>query len=789
MGRFYKTSKGSYIDFIYKQPTSLLLKAVQTADARIDEKIATNADLYGKLHQEALDPDVTKRDEILAGYKQQVDNVAEDIRTNPLDYLRSTPKIRELTNDISQNLLRGELAAIGANHAARASYKAKLEADPNHTAAEVYHLLQNYDAAFAHDLKTDKKGTAYESAGKYRGYTGGYLDPNIDDFFKYIDEKGGGIVANAIRNAGWGISTRGGQKYIVNRSGNKEVVTPERVERIILNAMQNDPKLINAWGSRQREGIPGYSEEENMNRMIAGVNYAVDKYAYVKDTRKESAGADAYGLSGYKHDLNNPIVPITVTEDYAILANTVGGATNGKQSQEFIDAHGNFVTTLTQGNDKIINENLFPDGNIPLGTKRGLVISSASGEEYTYLNGEIYTSNSADNRRSEKPVDVNSLPEDIKSKLPKLKSKAKLLKAREEFLKTGDATNFLKVAKDQNMGDAVISSIETMAENHTTDKVNTINNWNSNVSKMAEELIRKDKTTGEYVNKQKQALTEKVSVESIYEDLAKTEVYVAQHIKTPIIKTTDVSDLPVEIQRKVYGFLKKLTDNPLTFILKEGGVILEHTTGEGDEEAIKLIAASFNDLVKSGQFDTRVDQKIVKKTMEVRDYEGDAGATKMVEVPVMTIQGKDYIIKSEQAMWTDSHIGGMPEGTKYSMKITVYDPENPDNKFSTTVYQDGSTITGSDVVEYAIKRNSGSIKKRAIERLHSQEEVISHDNLGDTWNSIKNSNVQVKRVGRNYKYQYKDPKNGVVLVLPDRETALGAVITDLTPEAEVQNKN
>ena len=54
MGRFYKTSKGSYIDFVYKQPTSLLLKAVQTADARVDKQVATNADLYGKLHQEAL---------------------------------------------------------------------------------------------------------------------------------------------------------------------------------------------------------------------------------------------------------------------------------------------------------------------------------------------------------------------------------------------------------------------------------------------------------------------------------------------------------------------------------------------------------------------------------------------------------------------------------------------------------------------------------------------------------------------------------------------------------------
>jgi hypothetical protein len=782
MGRFYNTSKGNYIDFVYKQPTSLLLKAVQTADAKVDKQIATNADLYGKLHQEALNPDVTKRDEILAGYKQNIDDVAEDIRTNPLDYLGGpSTKIRKLTDDISQNLLRGELAAMGANHTARAKYKEKLEAAvkaKTMSASESAFQLSKYDAEFAHDLKTGKRGTAYKGPSDYRGYTGNLLDENVD-FYKYIDEKGSGIMANVFRNEGWGISERGGQKYIVNKSGNQEVVDPKRVQRVVLNAMNNDPKLQAAWGSRQSEGIPGYSEEENMNRKIAGAQYAVDKYAYTKDTRGSSGSADSYGLAGYKHNLKNPIVPVTVTEDYAILANTVGGATNGKQSQEFIDAHDNFVTTLTQGNDKIVNDYLFK-GTIYEGSTSGDILKTKDGQGYLFEDGKFYSE--FDNQE----VDIEYLPKELQSFANKQK---KYNTAREEFLKTGDATNLLKVAKDQNMGDAVISSIETMAENHTTDKVNTINNWNSNVSKMAEELMRKDQTNGEYVKKQKQALAEGVSVESIYEDLAKTEVYVAQHVKTPIIKTTDASDLPYEVQNKVDGFLKKLTDNPLTFMLKEGGVTIKHIKGEGNAEAIKLMSASFNDLVANGQFDNRVHSKILKKPMEVPDYENGDEATKIIEVPVMNIQGKDYIIKSEPAMWTDSHIGGMPEGTKYSMKITVYDPENPENKLSTTVYQDGSTITGSDVVEYAIKRNSGSIKKRAIERLHSQEEVISNDNLGDTWNSIRNSNVQVKRIGRNYEYQYKDPKSGAVLVLPDRETALGAVITDLTPEPEIQNKN
>ena len=38
MGRFYKTGKGDYIDFIYKQPRNLLHQAVKTAEGQIDQQ-------------------------------------------------------------------------------------------------------------------------------------------------------------------------------------------------------------------------------------------------------------------------------------------------------------------------------------------------------------------------------------------------------------------------------------------------------------------------------------------------------------------------------------------------------------------------------------------------------------------------------------------------------------------------------------------------------------------------------------------------------------------------------
>jgi hypothetical protein len=57
MGRFYKSSKGNYLDFIYKQPTNLLLKAQQAADQSLAQQEQAYGDLYGRLQINALTPE------------------------------------------------------------------------------------------------------------------------------------------------------------------------------------------------------------------------------------------------------------------------------------------------------------------------------------------------------------------------------------------------------------------------------------------------------------------------------------------------------------------------------------------------------------------------------------------------------------------------------------------------------------------------------------------------------------------------------------------------------------
>ena len=96
MGRFYKTGKGDYIDFIYKQPRNLLLQAVKTAEGQIDQQAKMNADLYGQLHSAALPWDAKKRD---LKVKDCIYKISESSHfVNDLDQLY--PMIRKILEDV-----------------------------------------------------------------------------------------------------------------------------------------------------------------------------------------------------------------------------------------------------------------------------------------------------------------------------------------------------------------------------------------------------------------------------------------------------------------------------------------------------------------------------------------------------------------------------------------------------------------------------------------------------------------------------------------------------------------
>ena len=178
MGRFYKSSKPEYLDFVYKQPNNLLLKAVEKAEQGVDKNLATVGDLYGRLKSESLKPDTKRRDDIIDGYKKQIDAMSQAIFQNPLEYRGYTPDIKALSDDISDNLQRGELAAFSSNVKARQTFSDKLDAQVKAKEidrAQANWQLTKYDKDF-----DDQKGSLYSGPSNYQNYNSNFFSKDID---------------------------------------------------------------------------------------------------------------------------------------------------------------------------------------------------------------------------------------------------------------------------------------------------------------------------------------------------------------------------------------------------------------------------------------------------------------------------------------------------------------------------------------------------------------------------------------------------------------------------------
>ena len=313
MGRFYKTSKGNYLDFIYKQPTNLLLKAQQAADQSLAQQEQAYGDLYGRLQMNAFGPDTKKRDEILSGYEQRIEEKAIDLRNDPLKYINNPTEFRKLSNEIYKDKTRGNWASIESNAAARSAYKKKLDKfveTGKYNQAEATFLLNKYDQDFY-----NKQGSLGK-AGDWSGvYSGKLISEKLNPYEK-VDERMKGFNANVEAFANVEVKSikgaDGQNKYIYKDKGTEETLSIDRIKKIMSNWLAGDDDLKNYHGTRFSVGMPGFStEKEIQDKNEALVNYALGKYHYVKETRDKSVTGDPYGLQISSAKIDNKIAPST----------------------------------------------------------------------------------------------------------------------------------------------------------------------------------------------------------------------------------------------------------------------------------------------------------------------------------------------------------------------------------------------------------------------------------------------------------------------------------------------
>lgn len=117
MGRYFRTATPQNVDFMYKLPEEMMFKATQQASQDITQNQAATYSLYDKLHLNALAGDKQRAREILGGYEDQINGLAQQLQNNPLEFRRKSGDIIALSRKLNKDFTNGEAAAIGNNYA------------------------------------------------------------------------------------------------------------------------------------------------------------------------------------------------------------------------------------------------------------------------------------------------------------------------------------------------------------------------------------------------------------------------------------------------------------------------------------------------------------------------------------------------------------------------------------------------------------------------------------------------------------------------------------------------
>lgn len=291
MGRFYKTANPQMLDYMYQLPEAQMLQVIQNKDKQIAANEAATLELYDQLQANALTKDEARRDEIISGYEDRVDDLVNQLQEDPLAYAKKDSEIRGLARDIHQDWTRGEISAIEGNYAARQAYVQKYADLVNKgeaNAIDFQTALNYFDKAF--------EGTQYNSGtGIYNPYSTEELAKyaNIEDI---AETRGNGYLADVVERLG----AYSDGKYLYTSEDKQEFVKYEDILQGVTSALQNDKELKDYYEQRIKFGQ--YTEEEVNDIYRTAAERVAEKYSYLKDKKgKTSVKADPFALQADKY--------------------------------------------------------------------------------------------------------------------------------------------------------------------------------------------------------------------------------------------------------------------------------------------------------------------------------------------------------------------------------------------------------------------------------------------------------------------------------------------------------
>lgn len=819
MGRFYKSSKPEYLDFVYKQPNNLLLKAVEKAEQGVDKNLATVGDLYGRLKSEALKPDTKRRDDIIDGYKKQIDAMSQAIFQNPLEYRGYTPDIKALSDDISDNLQRGELAAFSSNVATRKTFSDKLDAQikaKEISRDEANQQLTNYDLDF-----DNKKGSLYSGPAKYQSYSTGYLAPTIDDPYKYMDDKFTGWKANMETNKGWKFEwDNSGNRYIVTKSGGREIVTREEIERNAENFILTDKKLNSYLDTREQQGILGFDNLRNQALKQGLTNFMVDKHAYTKDTRSESVKVDAAQQADKKYNRDN----IVSNVDVVTGTTTVSNATS-KDPVESFDNNQIFNFDLNQISDALKNTSILPDISNKIKTQEldaafgkgnwelnpnydpnllgigqgGMTDKQAlKGEYLITIDGKTYGSDQ--NLPGNYNETFDNAEEGINNKVAN--SKAAIDMMIGAYNTTGDPKAINKFIETNSYGlDAgTIEGLKNYVINNSPEKIiqntNYNNAYNANLN-LANQMT--PETRGG------------ISAE----DFAKIKTQKDNSYTTNIVEEQNVDDIiPTQYRVALRKSLDEMDKNKQTYMFNPSSRIYSIKDGvynpniraanagladiignsnAGIEELIKRIEDVKKPLTSMQKNSIRLDlmdtKEYQKAKPENRDkmlqeayknYEGEIVRQEVPDYYTVELGGNKFRMETDDINISYSPIPNMPIDSYKLVQNVTFTPITEDGVSgkpqSFSIVRSGKGINFKNKVIQQAITNSPKVLENRVESLLKSAENNTSNNGSNQLVQLQGSNVAVRWDGSKYNYSIGN-------TALTREQARGQLFNTLNPSA------
>lgn len=288
MARFYKTAKADFIqNKMYQPPIELMAQVIGNADKQILANETANLSLYDKLNAQGLAADNPRLQEIIGGYKSQIDEMATKLQQNPLEFRRETGNIRNLAKNIQDNWTSGEVAAIQANKQIRDKFvKDYLERVKDKDGRVLQQDVNNAVALF--DKKYNTGGGAnYKGPNQYNQYYTEDLNP-YSDINAIAETVGKGWEADMTSQ---GYANVGGQ-WIREGVNGKEVADEKQIKTAIQTRLLSDPEVTGYYGQQLRFGA--ITADELKNKIEDAANVYASKYGYVKNTSTSSVKANPY---------------------------------------------------------------------------------------------------------------------------------------------------------------------------------------------------------------------------------------------------------------------------------------------------------------------------------------------------------------------------------------------------------------------------------------------------------------------------------------------------------------